>query len=150
MMSTHGTVTRPYDFPPDIVDIYRLYSKIHYALIPYLREQAREGCAVGLPMVRHLLLHAPGDARAEGCEDQYFLGEDLLVAPVLDPGGTRDVYLPDGQWEELLGGKVHEGPDWLDDFEAPLDRIPVFMPTTPNSSLLPDIVEEIRGLWRKR
>jgi alpha-D-xyloside xylohydrolase len=150
MMSTHGTVTRPYDFPPDIVDIYRLYSRIHYALIPYLVEQAREGCAVGLPLLRHLLLHAPGDERAEECEDQYFLGEDLLVAPVLDQGETRDVYLPDGKWEELFSGTLHEGPALLSDFEAPLDRIPAFVPKHPNSSRLPDILERIRTLWRER
>ena len=146
MMSTHGTVTRPYDFDPDIVDVYRLFSKIHYALIPYLIEQARAGCAAGLPMMRHLVLHHPADERAVDCEDQFYLGEDLLVAPVLTGGVARPVYLPEGDWEELFAGTRHSGPGDLDAFPAPLDRIPVFVRQPVSSKVLPEIVGEVRRL----
>lgn len=149
MMSTHGTVTRPYDFAPEIVALYRLYSRIHYALVPYLMEQARYGCAVGMPMIRHLLLHSPGDPRAEECEDEYLLGEDLLVAPMLCAGETRDVFLPVGEWEDLFDGVRRGGPDTVPDVPAPLGRIPVFVRKPSGSSLLNGIVAGIRTLWRE-
>jgi alpha-D-xyloside xylohydrolase len=146
MMSTHGTVTRPYDFAPEIVAIYRLYSKIHYALMPYLLEQAQVSHATGLPMMRHLLLHCPNDKIAAECEDQFFLGEDLLVAPVFQQAETRTVYLPSGVWEDLFNGYSYRGPCQLASYPAPLDRIPVFVKKPASSALLPDIIEAIRRL----
>jgi alpha-D-xyloside xylohydrolase len=146
MMSTHGTVTRPYDFEPEIVDLYRLYSKIHYALIPYLVEQAHEGCAAGLPMMRHLVLHCPNDKIAAECEDEFFLGEDLLVAPVFRQADTRTVYLPSGTWEGLFNGMSYRGPCQLASFPTPLNRIPVFARRPASSAVLPEIIEEIRTL----
>lgn len=146
MMSTHGTVTRPYDFEPAIVDIYRKFSKIHYLLIPYLVEQAKAGCASGLPMMRHLVLHHPHDERARDCEDQFYLGEDLLVAPVFASRESRDVYLPEGDWEGLFDGRIRRGPKNMEAFAAPLDSVPVFVRMPPSSIVLPGIMEEIRKM----
>jgi alpha-D-xyloside xylohydrolase len=146
MMSTHGTVTRPYDFEPGIVDIYRKFSKIHYLLVPYLLEQAHAGCAKGLPMMRHLVLQHSEDDMARDCEDEFYLGEDLLVAPVFSCVKSRDVYLPEGEWEGLFDRKLYHGPEHLAMFPAPLDNIPVFIRQPTGSALLPGIVEEIRAL----
>jgi alpha-D-xyloside xylohydrolase len=126
-MQTHGIVTRPYDFPFPVVDIYRLYSEMHYALVPYLLEQAAVSCGTGLPLTRHLVLGWPRDRAAWDCEDEYLLGSDLLVAPVLDNRDERDVYLPAGRWESLFGREFLEGPCTLRRYPVPIDRIPVFL-----------------------
>jgi alpha-D-xyloside xylohydrolase len=145
-METHGIVKRPYDFPAGIVDIYRLYSELHYALVPYLREQAAVSCRMGLPLVRHLALGWPRDRTAWDCEDEYLLGADLLVAPVLDRRNRRNVYLPASRWESLFGGEVREGPQTLRGLPVPLDRIPVFVRIPPGSAVLPAFVAEARRL----
>jgi len=65
------------------------------------------------------------DARARAAKDEYLFGPDFLVAPVIDEGTQRAVYLPAGEWvdywtgAEVAGGKVVVA-------DAPLDRIPVW------------------------
>ncbi len=144
VMSTHGTVTRPYDFEPEIVDLYRTYSKVHYTLIPYLTEQFRAGAARGVPLMRHMLLHRPDDEVAQEIEDQYFLGEDLLVAPVLDRTERRDVYLPKGRWQDVFDGTWHHGPVQIAGYPAPLERVPVFVRERSQSPALPRCLEAVR------
>jgi alpha-D-xyloside xylohydrolase len=53
-------------------------------------------------------------------------GPEYLVAPVLSEDTfERDVYLPEGRWEDIRDGKVYEGGMTVH-AEAPLDSIPVF------------------------
>jgi len=151
-MQTHGKVTRPYDFPPEVVDVYRFYSDVHYVLVPYLVEQARVSCETGVPLVRHLYLEFPGDRRTWEIEDQYFLGNGLLVAPVLYDADKRNVYLPAGRWEGLWDGQTFEGPCELTAYPAPLEQIPVFVFDGSESAVLPELVKEIRiryQAWKK-
>jgi alpha-glucosidase (family GH31 glycosyl hydrolase) len=65
-----------------------------------------------MPVMRSLWLHYPDDPKAVSCGDQYLLGRNLLVAPVVEQGATsRRVYLPRGDWydfwtgERLAGGR---------------------------------------------
>jgi alpha-glucosidase (family GH31 glycosyl hydrolase) len=146
VMSTHGTVTRPYDFEKPIVDLYRAWTKIHYALIPYIKEQAAASCASGVPFLRPMCLQFPGDERAAGIDDQFVMGESLLVAPVLELAESRDVYLPAGSWRSLDTGEVTVGPRELTAHPAPLARVPVFAAERCGSSTLASCLEEVRRL----
>ena len=60
--------------------------------------------------------------------DQFALGDDIIVAPVVTKGALdRDVYLTDGLWEDAaLPGVRHQGPRWLRAYPAPLDALPIF------------------------
>ncbi len=106
-----------------------------------IRPLAARAATTGRPLVRHLALHFPEDARALEVEDQYLLGPDLLVAPVLDPGvHERTVYLPAGDWiliwdrSRWAGGREHVVP-------APLGEPPVFVARP---------VDEVLGMgWRR-
>jgi hypothetical protein len=52
--------------------------------------------------MRQLALAYPADAGATARDDEYLLGPDLLVAPVLEPGATaRRLYLPAGRWIDV-------------------------------------------------
>jgi hypothetical protein len=53
-------------------------------------------------------------------------GPSLLVAPVIEPGGKRDVYLPEGVWFDYWTGEVYQGPKNLS-LRAPLDILPLYV-----------------------
>ena len=96
-------------------------------LRPYLAAQMRAAHDTGVPPMRPLLLEFPDDPAAVDVDDQFMLGPDLLVAPVLEAGASRRrLYLPAGtDWEDAWSGTKVEGGAWHD-AEAPIDRIPVF------------------------
>ena len=39
-------------------------------------------------------------------------GADLLVAPLIEEGNSRKVYLPPGSWIDYQTGKVYRGAEW--------------------------------------
>ena len=65
---------------------------------------------------------------------EYLLGEDILVAPVLDKGATsRDIYLPKGEWQDALKLENITGPIWLRNYTASLSELPYFTRILTNS-----------------
>ena len=94
--------SRPQVIDPDQLPNWRRWAKFHTQLYPYLAAAAAEYASNGMPLVRDLALAYPRVAAAAGHDDEYLLGADLLVAPVLDPGTReRAVYLPPGRWIDL-------------------------------------------------
>jgi alpha-glucosidase (family GH31 glycosyl hydrolase) len=92
--------------------ICRKYLELRYRMLPYLYSAVRECTKTSMPVMRSLWLHYPDDPRAVACGDQYLLGRNLLVAPVVEPGAAgRRIYLPVGDWydfwtgERLAGGR---------------------------------------------
>ena len=105
---------------------YRWFAKVRMNLVPYLEAVGSETAKSGMPMLRAMLLHFPDDAVAVGIDDQYLLGPDLIVAPVLEEGATlRRVYIPAGSWWSLWDG-VRYQPGWHE-VSAAIDEIPVFV-----------------------
>ena len=123
----HGTSKRePYHYPK-ISDIVRKWLKLRYAIIPYILEQSKKATQTGYPVLRALIFHHPEDKMCWHIHDQYYFGDDFLVAPVMNSMNKRDVYLPKGTWINFFNGKIYEGNQWLNDFESPLDEMPVWV-----------------------
>jgi hypothetical protein len=60
----------------------------------------------GWPLVRSLMLHYWNDPLARKVDDQFLLGSELLVAPILsEKSDTRNVYLPKGVWKNIFTGE---------------------------------------------
>lgn len=117
----------PWAFGPAVEDIARQYINLRYQLLPYLYGLFAEASHSGTPILRPLLWHYPGDPTAVACADQFLLGRNLLIAPILQPGGmARSVYLPRGQWFDFWTGARHAG-GVHHCVEAPLDKIPLFV-----------------------
>jgi hypothetical protein len=82
------------------------------ALQSYLLAAARLAREEGVPMWRPLLYEFPNDPATYNIDDEFFLGDDILVAPILTESGERSVYLPNGEWvnawtkEKLTGPKT--------------------------------------------
>ena len=82
--------------------ICRKYLELRYRMLPYLYGAVRECAQTGMPVMRALWLHYPGDAVASARGDEYLWGRDILVAPVTEPTArTRLVYLPRGSWYDF-------------------------------------------------
>ncbi|MCA9981593.1 MAG: glycoside hydrolase family 31 protein, partial [Anaerolineales bacterium] len=97
-------------------------------LRPYLHQQMQIASETGLPPMRPLFVDFPADETSWTVEDQFMLGADLLVAPVVAQGVTeRRVYLPVGaRWVDPWRETVHDGGQWLV-VPAPLAQIPYFV-----------------------
>lgn len=62
------------------------------------------------PFMRPLVYEWPEDRQVLNIEDEYLLGEDLLVAPLLEENAqSRRVYLPAGEWFDFFDGTRYEG-----------------------------------------
>ncbi len=102
------------------------YARLHQALIPYLSGLATQAAATGQPLMRPLWLQDPSDPVAWTIEDQYLLGPDVLVAPVVTAGTTStSVYLPAGSWRDYWTGREHPGRTWVT-VDAATGHIPLF------------------------
>jgi len=83
------------------------------------------GTTEGVPIIRPMWWAEPDDARAIKCGDQYMLGDDIVVAPVLEKGHVeRTVFLPSGTWTDTHG-MSHTGPAEIN-VKAPLEELPYF------------------------
>ena len=123
----HGTSKRePYHFP-DISDIVKRWWKLRYALIPYIYEQSKKTISTGYPILRALVFHHADDIICWHIHDQYYFGDDFLVAPVMNSENIRDIYLPEGKWINLFSGMVTDGAIWVKEFEVPLSEMPVWV-----------------------
>jgi len=80
------------------------------------------------PIIRPMWWLDPEDEATFDISDQYALGDDIIVAPVVVKGQRfRDVYLTHGVWEDLTQpGRFFQGGKWLLNLEAPLSKLPCF------------------------
>jgi alpha-glucosidase (family GH31 glycosyl hydrolase) len=97
-----GAPEKPLVTDPEIAPVWKRYARLRTMLYPYIAGSQDAYASSGLPLMRHLALAHPRDAKAISADDEYLFGSDLLVAPVTSPGAkSRKVYLPRGQWLEL-------------------------------------------------
>ena len=105
----HGAPPKePWLYNDDFVKAFRLSAEMKYKLMPYVYAQAKQCTEKGLPMVRALFVEYPDDPGAWMVEDQYLFGSDILVAPMMETGNSRNVYLPKGTWIDYQNGKVYQ------------------------------------------
>ena len=106
----HGAPpTEPWLISKSFTDAFRACAEMKYKLMPYVYAQAKDCSERGLPMVRALLVEFPQDPGAWLVEDEYMFGSQILVAPLMESGNERTVYLPKGKWIDYQSGKIYEG-----------------------------------------
>ena len=102
-------------------------------LLPYLYAAYVRYHRTGAPVFRALVMDFPDDAQTWAIEDQYLMGESILVAPVVAGEHEREIYLPEGDWFDFWTGKHYPGKQRIT-VPAPLEQIPAFV---KSGSLLP-------------
>jgi alpha-D-xyloside xylohydrolase len=91
--------TRPQVWDPDVIDVWRKFTKLHTQLYPYILAADHDYRRTGTPLMGALVLRYPRDRRAASAADEYLFGPDLLAAPVVRAGRrSRNVYLPRAGW----------------------------------------------------
>lgn len=112
----------------DFTRINRSTVELRYRFLPYLYTLFREHERTGAPVMRPLWYEYPADKSTYLVRDQYLVGADLMVAPVIVEGArSRDVYFPRGaDWVDWWTGARYEGGRNAR-IDAPLDRLPLFV-----------------------
>lgn len=121
---------QPWVWGEPYTSINRKYLQLKMRLTPYMYTLMNKAYQTGVPAVRGLLLEYPKDPVTWGkaTEYEYLLGPSFLVAPVYKDEEKRDsIYLPEGKWIDYWDGKVYSGKQWLNNYAAPLDKLPLFV-----------------------
>jgi alpha-glucosidase len=122
-----GYDQEPWRFGKYYEDIIRKYLKLRYQLLPFLYTTLEEAHRNGVPLFRPLVLNYQDDPNTYNLDDEFMIGNDLLVAPVLKPDLTRRmVYLPKGMWYDYWTNKKYEGGTMIA-ADAPLETVPLFV-----------------------
>lgn len=141
-----------WDEDDETIAHFRRYARWHLRMLPLWRLLDATYRSEGVPFLRHGILvedrDSPAYALVRDAPDQHFLGDDLLVAPVVTEGATsRDVVLPPGRWYGLLDQGVWDAPPEgaTVTVDAPLGEIPVF---ARGGSLLPLVSSGVQTTYR--
>jgi alpha-glucosidase len=110
--SCKGTAAQePWAFGDPWETVCRDMLRLRMRLLPYLYGLLDEAARTGAPVLRPLLFEHPEDPVTYTADDEFLLGDALLVAPVTRPGiEHRHVYLPAGTWFHWFTGERIEGP----------------------------------------
>ncbi|HEY0237206.1 MAG TPA: TIM-barrel domain-containing protein, partial [Friedmanniella sp.] len=122
-----GTIDQyAWTFGDTVEDLVRAAISLRYRLLPYLYVAFLAAAADGAPVQRPLVYDHQDDGTVRDVDDQYLLGPDLLVAPVVEAGATaRQVYLPEGDWYDWHTDQAFRGRRFVL-APTPMDAIPLY------------------------
>ncbi|HET9107453.1 MAG TPA: TIM-barrel domain-containing protein [Steroidobacteraceae bacterium] len=142
-----GNVRMPWVYGPKGVALMRRYFRLRTRLVPYLYTYSWQAHELALPLLRPLYLEWPDLGAAYRHFHEYYFGDEMLVAPVLQAGGEREVYLPPGDWMDFFTGKRYRGGTTFTAHYA-VDATPVFVrqgAIIPEQAMARDQVRPVRG-----
>jgi alpha-glucosidase (family GH31 glycosyl hydrolase) len=121
-----GTHT-PWSYDAETVRLYNSLSRLHRRAAPLILRLWRAARRTGIPVTRPLWLAQPGSAAAARQDQEWLLGPNLLVAPVVQKGArARTVFFPRGCWRRAGGVRRHRGPSSAR-VSATLSQLPYFV-----------------------
>jgi alpha-D-xyloside xylohydrolase len=95
---------------PELLDEIRKWHHLRMKLLPYIYREAQKAVEQGIPMMKPLFMVHPTDENAYTWEDEYYFGDALLVAPLLEENAkSRKLYLPEGEWVGFFSKCIYEG-----------------------------------------
>ncbi|XP_039500112.1 myogenesis-regulating glycosidase isoform X2 [Drosophila santomea] len=103
-------------------------------VIPLLKKYLNPSMNEGLPLVRPLWMMDPHDPACLIVSDEFSVGEELIVAPILHANREeREVYLPQGVWKDGIDGSLRKGSRWMHGYRVPKDKIAYFRKMPDNT-----------------
>ncbi|XP_035829387.1 myogenesis-regulating glycosidase [Aplysia californica] len=117
----------PWVYDDEVVTITKKCLAIREQYVSRILQLAQECVETGNPIIRPLWWVAPLDEQALVTGDEFLVGDDLLVAPIVVEGARkRDIYLPKGQWRDMLRKEAIDGPVFLRDYTVAIDELAHF------------------------
>jgi alpha-glucosidase len=125
--STSVEPRAPWSFGEPYLSIIRRFLELRYQLMPYFYTLAWEAAQKGYPPVRPLFWNDWRNPSSWGREEAFYLGEALLIYPVLQEGARSQVVsLPPGHWYHFWDDTLLAGESTVQ-LDAPLKQIPVLV-----------------------
>lgn len=102
------------------LDMARLHEQMQDEIIKAVENAEK----TGEPILRSLEYNYPNQGYTK-INDEFMLGDNYLVAPVLEKGATsRKVVFPQGKWRDMTDGKIYEQGEW--EVPASIEKLPYF------------------------
>lgn len=122
-----GIYQEPWQFDKETCRIYKKFVELRYRLLPYIYDCFCNMEKTGIPVMRPLVMEYEEDANTWELNDEFLIGEHILVSPVVTQGSRKKlVYLPKGDWIDYETGEMLAGPLYYVK-DAPLDVCPVYV-----------------------
>lgn len=117
-----------------VTDIIRNLFNLRMSLIPYIYSSFARYHFEGIPPFRALVVDYPEDSNTYDIDDQYIMGDSILVAPVTkEDNNKRKIYLPKGDWYYFWSNTIYEGGRSYE-MDVDINQIPFFI---KKGSILP-------------
>jgi alpha-D-xyloside xylohydrolase len=130
MLPGMQTLHMPWWYSNEAQQHFRYLAWLHTDLIPYWETLANEAHETGTPVCRPLVWHYQNDQKTWYVDDEFTVGEYLLVAPIMTPERMRKVYLPEGRWFDFWSNERLEGRqtiNWFKGWKESLYRFPLYV-----------------------
>lgn len=136
-----STAKWPWNCPEETRELYRECLRYRYRFIPTVYSYAIHGSRTGEPIIRPMFYDHMDKAELYAIDDQFYIGDSILVAPVTEAGAEqREVTLPQGAWVNLWTKERLEG-DQTVVCSAPLlkkEGLPMFIKVGGGAAYQPD------------
>lgn len=119
----------PSDYGSEVMRISKKFVNLHVQYADKIIEAMKNSVKHGTPVNAPLWWIDPTDPETYLIDSEFLLGEDILVAPVIQQGAeSRDIYLPKGYWRDEVNkdAEIIKGPVWLYNYPADLETLPYF------------------------
>uniref|UniRef100_A0A8D8R9D1 Uncharacterized family 31 glucosidase KIAA1161 n=1 Tax=Cacopsylla melanoneura TaxID=428564 RepID=A0A8D8R9D1_9HEMI len=119
-----------------VLDLARNLTRLRENTInELLLKYKKEALLTGAPLIRPLWMLDPSDSNCYTVSNEFLIGEELLVAPILNPGTfERELYLPAGFWRDGIDGSKKRGPITLPHYRVQLHEIAYFRKIPENAA----------------
>ena len=116
----------PWSFDDEAVEITAQFSRLKNSLMPYLYKVSADAAATGVSVARPMFFEFPDDPAITYLDQQFMLGPDVLVAPVMSASGEVSFYLPAGTWTNWWTGATVVGGVWRTETHG-FDTLPLYV-----------------------
>nr|XP_018915739.1 PREDICTED: uncharacterized family 31 glucosidase KIAA1161 isoform X1 [Bemisia tabaci] len=125
----------PSEYDEQVLELAKLLTSLRTQSVnPLLKKYVSEALDSGTPLIRPLWMLDPNDSACHLVKDEFSVGEELIVAPILSPGiYEKEVYLPAGVWKDGIDGSLRKGSRWIHNYKVSLDKVAYFVKMPDNT-----------------
>uniref|UniRef100_A0A182MJV1 Glycoside hydrolase family 31 N-terminal domain-containing protein n=1 Tax=Anopheles culicifacies TaxID=139723 RepID=A0A182MJV1_9DIPT len=125
----------PSEYGDDTVTtIAKELADVRQRVLPLLERFSSIAMDEGLPIIRPLWMLDSTDVNCFSIDDEFSIGDGMIVAPVLQQGETvREVYLPQGVWKDGIDESLRKGSRWIHNYHVPQNKVAYFIKMPDNT-----------------